>query len=210
MLLTIEDFATALLTRSPSIALLDWEERLALSSFVERLPIALQECQSDIILSTISAEQLNGDSFSQKLLEALEHPEAGKTCLLVTEIEPMTTIAAQRLNGYREHLASCKAVVITIRNNRRRDFIMHGPDLMGWVDPSLVGRVEELGPPFTIEDVEHSLNVFEKRYQLSSDEFHRQYLLGQVNHIAEAWFWEELLSIRQNLAEDEHDENLLV
>lgn len=206
MFLTIEDFATTLLTRSPAIALLDWEERLALTSFVERLPGALQACLEECILTTISAEQLDSHSFSQQLLTALENPEeARKTCLLVTAIEPMTTIVAQILNGYRERLASCKAVVITIRNNRRRDFIMHCPDLMDWVSPSLVGRVEDLGPlviPFTLEDVKHSLRVFEKRYQLSSDDFHHQYVLGQVNHIDEAWFWAELLRIHQDLAED--------
>jgi hypothetical protein len=205
MFLTIEDFATTLLTRSPAIALLDWEERQALTSFVERLPGALQACQSDILLATISAGQLNSHSFSQQLLNVFDHPEVGKTCLLVMEIEPMTSKAAEILNGYREHLATFKAVVITIRNNRRRDFIMHCPDLMDWVTPSLVGCVEDLGPPvipFTLEDVEHSLRVFEERYQLSSDEFHRQYVLGQVNHIAEAWFWAELLRIHQDLAED--------
>lgn len=210
MFLTTEDFATTLLTRSPAIALLDWEERLALTSFVERLPGALQTCQSDIILTTISAGQLDSHSFSQQLLIALSNPEASKTCVLVTAIEPMTTIAAQILNGYRERLASCKAMVIIIRNNWRRDFIMHGPDLVDWVDPSLMGRVEELGPPFTIEDVEHSLKVFEERYQLSSEEFYQQYVLGQVNHIAEAWFWVELLRIHQDLVEDEHNENQIL
>ncbi len=95
MLLTIEDFATALLTCSPAIVLLDWKEQLALASFVKRLPAALQECQSEVVPYGFAAGQLNSQSFSQKLLAALENQETSRTCLLVMGIESMTSIAAQ-------------------------------------------------------------------------------------------------------------------
>lgn len=50
MFLTIEYFVTDLLINSPTVAVFEWEEHPALTSFVERLSPALKEQEPAISL----------------------------------------------------------------------------------------------------------------------------------------------------------------
>lgn len=151
MFLDLDEFCGAVLSRHPSVALVTWTSQKALGSFVSRLGPALRKYHSDTVLSKLTCADLDSASFGEKLVGRLDRRNARKCCLLVYQIEPLAVAAAGILNGYRERLAAFRAVVLVIRENRRRDFLSACADLMDWVGTCVV-RAEEVGPPITLRE----------------------------------------------------------
>lgn len=151
MFLDLDEFCGALLSRHPSLAVVTWASQKALDSFVARLGPVLREYLPDTVLSKFACADLDSASFEEKLLARLRRKNTAKCCLLVYQIEPLTSAAANILNGYRERLASFRAVIVVIRDNRRRDFLTACPDLMDWVGTCVV-RAEDVGPPITLRE----------------------------------------------------------
>jgi len=147
----LDEFSRGLLSKEPSVALVTWVSEKALKSFVARLGPALRTKHPDTTLLKLACADLDSASFEKKLLARLRRKNIGKCCLLVYQIEPLARAAAGILNGYRERLASFRAVVLVIRDNRRRDFLIACPDLMDWVG-TCVARAEDLGPPIVLRE----------------------------------------------------------
>lgn len=196
MFLTLDDLVRTLLVRSPSLALIVWEERSALVSFLERLKPTIQAHNQDTIVSEIIGTSLNSQSFLETFLAALEKTDAHKTCLVLYEMEPLLSAAGRILNGYREKLASFRAVIIANRQNRQRDLLIECPDLMDWIGLT-ISHAEDLSPPFTLLEVNEAIKNLEKHYQMKSAKFVEKYLSG--DKVKDAWLWMELIYIRLEL-----------
>ena len=198
MFLELGDFARGLVSRRPSVALVTWASQTALDTFVARLGAGVRaECPGTILTRLCSAD-LDSASFQEQLVARLNRRDASKRCLLVYRIEPLASAAARILNGFRERLASLKAVVLAVRENRKRDFVMECPDLMDWVGPGVV-RAEDLGPPMTLRDVNAAIRHFERHFEITSRDFQEQWSQGQVDATDDHWLWNELLAIRAAL-----------
>lgn len=191
-------FSRDLLSKRPSVALVTWASQIALDSFVARLGSSLRAERAGTILSKLSGADLDSVSFPQELLKCLGRGQAGKRCLLVYRIEPLAPAAARILNGLRERLASLQAVIVAIRENRKRDLVTECPDLMDWVGTSVV-RAEDLGPPFTLRDVNAAIRRFEDRFGLPSKQFQAKWSQGRIDATDDHWMWNELLAIRAAL-----------
>ncbi len=149
MFLLIEEFCHVVLSKHPSLALVTWQSEKMLKSFARRLGPALREERPDTVLSKLACADLDSAAFEEKLLKRLSKKNAAECCLLIYQIEPLATAAGRILNGYRKRLASFRAVVVVIRDNRQRDLLIACPDLMDWVGTNVV-RAEDLGPPITL------------------------------------------------------------
>jgi len=126
------------------------------------------------------------------------------TCLVLYGLEPLVSSAAKILNGFRERLANAKCVIIAIRENRQRDFIIDCPDLMDWIGLQ-VARAEDLSVPFTASDVRKLLKEFEIRYGKSSEQFLKEMQAEKSGDPIDGWFWRELLHVEEDL-EKSHGE----
>lgn len=198
MFLELGDFARDLLSRSPSVALVTWASEAALRSFLARLGPSLRAECPGTVLTRLCSDDLDSASFQEQLLARLNRRDASKRCLLVYRVEPLASAAATILNGFRERLASLKAVVVAIRDNRKRDFVLECPDLMDWVGPSVV-RAEDLGPPMTLHEVNAAIREYEQRFGISSKELQTRWSQGQVEATDDYWLWNELLALRAAL-----------
>lgn len=198
MFLELRDFARDLFSRRPSVALVTWASRTALDTFVARLGAAVRaECPGTVLTRLCSAD-LDSVSFQEQLVVRLNRRDASKRCLLLYRVEPLASAAATILNGFRERLGSLKAVVIAIRENRKRDFVVACPDLMDWVGPTVV-RAEDLGPPMTPHEINAAIGEYERRFGISSKEFQTRWCQGQVEAGDDYWLWNELLALQAAL-----------
>jgi hypothetical protein len=171
-----------------------------LDSFVARLGRALRAERKGTILSKLAAKDMDSATFHEKLLRSLSRRDGSKRCLLIYGIEPLAPAAGRILNGFRERLTSLRAVIVTIRENRKRDFITECPDLVHWVGTRVV-RAEDLAPPFTLRDVNAAIRRMEQQFGMTSREFQRRWYQGQVDAADDHWVWNELLAIRADLSE---------
>ncbi len=151
MFLLIEEFCHVVLSKHPSLALVTWQSEKMLKSFVARLGPAVRKERSGTVFSKFACADLDSAAFEKKLRKRLSEKNAAECCLLIYQIEPLANAAGKILNGYREWLASFRAVIVVIRDNRQRDLLMACPDLMDWVGTNVV-RAEDLGPPITLPD----------------------------------------------------------
>src|SRR5260370_21919672 len=149
MFVNIVDFARNLLAKSPTVALITWKKRSALMGVVQRLGGALRRQRKDTTVLQLIGAELDSEAFSRKLLDSLTKKNSSRLCLFIHEIEPLATAASKILNGFRERFAAIRALVIFIREDRRRDLLLGCPDLIDCVGLN-VARAEELGLPFTI------------------------------------------------------------
>lgn len=195
MFLELAEFCRGLLSHHPSVAIVTWASQPALESFVARLGPALREEHSDTILSRLSAAELDSASFPERLLRCLERRDGSRRCLLVYRIEPLAPAAARILNGFRERLASQRAVVVVIRENRKRDFVTDSPDLMDWVGTS-AARAEDLGPAISLREIKASIKELERRHGMSSERFLKESTQGRLESSEDYWLWNELIAMR--------------
>ncbi|MFH1919683.1 MAG: hypothetical protein ABIP48_07370 [Planctomycetota bacterium] len=198
MFLELAEFCRGLLSHHPSVAMVTWASQPALDSFVARLRPALRGERTDTILSRRSAADLDSVTVHEQLLAGLDRRDGSKRCLLVYGIEPLAPAAARTLNGFRERLVSLRAVIVAIRENRKRDFVTDCPDLMDWVGTS-VARAEDLAPPMTLRDVNAAVRRFEERFGITSKEFLEEWSRGQMEATDDHWLWNDLLAVRAGL-----------
>lgn len=198
MFLDLDEFCRSLLLRRPSVALVTWEDPGALESFLKRLGPALRREAAAVTLSKLPCADLDGASFQQRIVKSLRRPSAAQRCLLIYRIEPLAVAAATVLNGFRERLASYAAVIVVIRENRRRDFVVACPDLMDWVGTS-VTRAEDLAPPLTLRDVNATIRRFEEQFGMSTRDFQDKWQRGEIQPSDDHWFWNTLIAIRDGM-----------
>jgi hypothetical protein len=146
----------------------------------------------------LSGEGLEGESFQRVLVEWLDKRNASRRCLVVYQIESLLSAAGAVLNGFRERLGRLRAVVVVIRENRHRDFVAACPDVMDWVGHN-VGRAEDLGPPFTLRDVNTAIRALEKRFRMTSAEFREKWIRGELEPSDDLSVWGQLLGLRTTL-----------
>ncbi len=194
----LEAFGRALMERSPSVALVTWRKLSALRSFIDHVGLVLRKHRADTLVSKIHVAKLDRQAFSEQILKTLKRRDAARICLLIYEIEPLASSVGRILNGYRERIASLRALVLCIRENRLRDLLLECPDLVDWIG-SMVGRAEDLGSPLTLPRVRKAIRSFERRHGLKSKEFVKQLKAGGGHDLADAWVWEELLAVKCEL-----------
>ena len=198
MFLDLDEFCRALLSRRPFVALVTWANPAALRSFVVRLGPALRAERSDTVMANLVGADLDSAGFQAKLTASMARRDAQKRCLLVYQIEPLVSAAGEILNGYRERLGRFRAVVVAIRENRKRDFLRVCPDLMDWVGTNVV-RVEDLAPALTVQKVNALIKEYEHRFAMTSDRFQEMWNRGEVESQGDQWFWNELIAIRSSI-----------
>ena len=150
------------------------------------------------IVSTIVGAELDSDSFRKELLSCMARSHLNRRCLLIHRIEPLASAAGRILNGSREKLGAYRVVVVVIRDNRKRDFLLECPDLMDWVG-TCVARAEDLAPALTLRRVRKMIRELEKQAGMNSHEFQEKWAQGHVEPTEEHWLWNELLNIRSSM-----------
>lgn len=203
MFFDLAEFCRSLLARRPALGLVTWTTQPAIKSLPARLRGGFHKASPGARVSHIDASQLDEASFEVKLITAFAGKSIAERCLLVYGIEPLTSAAARMLNGYRERLGSFLAVVIVIREDRRRDFILDCPDLMDWIGAN-EARAEALGPPLTLRDVDASILGLEKRFHMTTEEFCAKRDRGELGSSDDYWFWSELLAVRSSIVAARH------
>ncbi len=198
MFLDIEQFCRTLVSNQPSVAMVTWASHVARDSFLKRLGPTLRREQPGTILSKLDGADLDSASFEERISIALGRRDASKCALLIHGIEPLTTASAEILNGYRERLASFRATIVMIRENRRRDFVVACPDLMDWIG-TLVARAEDLAPPLTLREVNAAVKRIERQFGMSTKDFQTKWHGGEVERTEDHWFWNELIAIRDEM-----------
>lgn len=156
----------------------------------------------DTVLSKLCGVSLDSASFQEELLGVLARRGSSKRCLLVYEIEPLVSAAGRILNGFRERLGALRVVIVTIRENRRRDFLTVCPDLMDWIGTN-VARAEDLAPPLTLREIDAAIRRFETKFQMSTEQFRAKWAEGQVEPSDDAWLWNELVALREDVSRAE-------
>jgi hypothetical protein len=198
--LELAEFCREVLSRRPSVAVVTWATQPALDSFVARLGHALRKEREGTILSKLDAKDLDSASFQEQLLAALARRDGSNRCLLIYRIEPLAPAAGRILNGFRERQTSLRAVIVAVRENRKRDFITQCPDLVHWVGTRVV-RAEDLAPPLTLRDVNAAIRRMEQQFATTSKDFQAKWYRGEVEATDDHWLWNELLAIRASFRE---------
>jgi hypothetical protein len=143
MILTVADFADRLLETPNVFGIVTFSTESSCSNFLTRFSGALVGRQNATI-STVSAEGMSHTELASTVVEAIAKTDPKVTILILTGIEPMLPQGAIVLNGLREKLAVCMAVLIVLRRDRLRDFQVHAPDLMSLVGTFFL-RAEAVG-----------------------------------------------------------------
>ena len=198
MFLDLEQFCRTVVSSQPSVAMVTWTSRLAADSFVARLGPTLRDVWPGTVLSKLEGTDLDSTSFEEKMARSLGRRDTGKRVFLIYRIEPFASAAAKILNGYRERLTCLRVVILVIRENRRRDFVLACPDLMDWVG-TLVARAEDLAPALTLRQVNTSIKRLERQFGMSTKDFQAKWRAGEIKRSDEHWFWNELIAIRDRM-----------
>jgi hypothetical protein len=157
MFISSNEFVEAVLETNLRISVVTWESRDSLEWFCAELKERFEASADRIELSVLDAENLDSRGFEEAICAVLDSDSASSTCLTIKNIEPLTSLAVEIMNGLRERLINLRALIILIRANRKRDLLLSCPDLMDWVGPNLF-RAEDLGPPVPDEVVESLWN----------------------------------------------------
>lgn len=194
----ISAFARSLLSRTHSVALISWENHRALAAFIHALGPAIREQKKDTVITQTACGNLDSETFAMTLISSFRKRDASRRLLLLYEIEPLVGAVGRVLNGFRERLSLFRAVIVAVREDRRRDLLIECPDLIDWIGLS-VARAEDFGPAFTLRDIRASVKEFEQRYGISSKAFMEQWDTGHADTIGESWLWKELIAIQREL-----------
>jgi hypothetical protein len=201
----IDSFTRILLSRTPSVGLVSWENVQALDGFVNHFGTALRANHNDSILTQLCGTDLDGKAFLEKLIQVIDRKNAARTCLLIYRIEELLGGAACVLNGNRERLGALRACVLAVRRDRIRDLSVAAPDLLDWIGLT-IARAEDVGPPLTLRMVKASIKAYEDHYGIKSPEFLERWRRRDVANIADAWLWKESLRIKEELKKGESEE----
>ena len=199
MFLDVGEFCRAVVSTHPSVARVTWVSPDALRWFLSSLGRALREAVAGVTLVRLSGANLDSDGFQARLFQLINRKCRTQRCLLVHEIESLAPAAAAALNGNRERLAVFCAVIVVIRENHYRDFVIACPDLMDWVG-TRVARAEDFRPPLTLARVTSAIKDLEKRSGMSSKQFRQKWASGELASTDDFWFWNELLALRARLS----------
>ncbi len=195
---TFREFCRAAVDSHPSVALVTWVNPDALRWFLSSVRRELGKLDPPVGLLRLSGTNLDSSGFQARLFKFMNRKNVGQRCLLVHEIETLAPAAAAALNENREGLAVFRAVIVVIRENHYRDFMMACPDLMDWVGTK-VARAEDFQPPLTLARVKSAIRNLEKRSGMPTKEFQEKWASGQLPSNDDSWFWNELVAIRERL-----------
>lgn len=204
MYLDLHEFAKTLLSQAPAVALITWQTQVARNSFSGRLSKALKAADADAILTPIDASGSDSASLDETMAGTLGKRDGPRRCVLLSGIEPLASAAGRVLNGYRERFAEVRALVVLLRADAKRDFMLECPDLMDWVG-TRVARAEDLLPPLTKREIGEALRAMEKKRGMTSADFTKKWRAGEVPPSDESWFWAELIAVRDSLKGSPHD-----
>jgi len=200
--LDVGEFCRAVVSTHPSVARVTWASPDALRWFLSSVGRVLRDLDPPVSLLRLPGTNLDGDGFQARLFQLINRKYRTQHCLLVHEIETLAPAAAAALNGSRERLAVFRAMIVVIRENHYRDFVMACPDLMDWVG-TRVARAEDFQPPLTLARVRSAIKDLEKRSGMSSKAFREKWASGELASTDEFWFWNELLALRARLGKGE-------
>ncbi len=200
MFVDIDEFARDLASASPAAALVTWQTEHALAAFLSSLSLAIRKAAPGTQVKSLPGIDLDSDSFRRELIQMVQRRDAGRTCLVVHDIEELVSAAGAILNGSRELFVRLRAIIIAIRENRVRDLAIACPDLMDWIGVS-IARADDLSPPLRRIDIERRLRRIEKKYNTSSDKFVENRSRIEAASRGDAWLWSELLAIRSTLSQ---------
>ncbi len=143
MILTVTELRDRLLETPNAFGIVTYSTESSRNTFLTRFSNALVGCKSAGI-STISGEGLSHTELPSVVVEEIAKTDPKVTILVLTGIESMLPQGAIVLNGLREKLVDCRAVLILLRKDRLRDFQLHAPDLMSLVGTFFL-RAEAIG-----------------------------------------------------------------
>jgi hypothetical protein len=192
-----DEFTRALLGTSPSTALLTWESPVALKSAVALVAQSLQKRRRNTVVTGIDCARLDSPQLFGRLLKLFSGKEISRTCIVVYGIEPFTSAAARVLNGLRERFASPRALIVAVREDRMRDFMLECPDLMDWIGLT-VCRAEDLQNYFSNGDIRKALKRLSQKHKITSAQFLKLWREGKAGTVSDAWLWHELLQLKQS------------
>lgn len=198
MFLDVREFCRAAVDPHPSVALVTWVNPEPLRWFLSSLRRALRELDTPVSVLSLPGTNLDSNGFQARLFRLMNRRNVRQRCLLVHEIESLAPGAAAALNGNRERLAAFRAVIVIIRENHYRDFILACPDLMDWVGTK-VARAEDFQPPLTLARINSAIKDLEKRSKMRTEEFREKWGRGDLPSSDDYWFWNELLALRARL-----------
>jgi hypothetical protein len=198
MFLELVDFCSSVLARVPSVAMVSWQRHEALSSFIHRFEQTLLSIDPNLLVRSINCKDMGAIEFAHAFVVAIEHPDASRICFVFYGVEALAIAAGRILNGFRERITHARAVVVVIREDRKRDFMLQAPDLMDWIG-TMVTRAEDMEKPFTNEEINTIISRFEQRYELSTKAFRKKWDLGKAIDIPDAWLWRELILMKEEL-----------
>ena len=199
MFLDVGEFYRAVVSTHPSVARVTWTNADALRRFLSSLGRTLRELDPPVSLLRLPGTNLDSDGFQARLFQLINRKYRTQRCLLVHEIESLAPAAGAALNGNREGLAVFRAVIVVIRENHYRDFVIACPDLMDWVGTK-VARAEDFQPPVTLARVSSAIKDLEKKSGMTSKEFQEKWASGELQSSDDFWFWSELLALRTRLS----------
>jgi hypothetical protein len=201
--LDLGEFCRAVVSTPRWVACVTWSNPDALRWFLSSLRRTLGKMDPPVSLLKLSGANLDSKGFQAQLFRLVQREYQTPPCLLVHEIETLAPSAAAALNGSREGLAVFQGVVVAIRENHYREFIMACPDLMDWVGPN-VARAEDFQPPLTLARVRSAIRDLEKRSGMTSREFGEKWASGDLRSSDDFWFWNELIALRERLHKGEN------
>jgi hypothetical protein len=195
---SIDDFVSLLSVRPSSFALVSWEHRPAMLALLTNLKRTLRRTDRSLRVALLNGENLNSEQFAGAVHECLQQQSAGATVLVLYDLESLLDAAGRVLNGFRESLRRFRAVVLVVRENRRRDLLAACPDFMDWFGVTAY-RAEALSRPFTSSDLRRAIEAFEKKHGMTSKDFARKWEDGHVTNIDDGWMWSELLALQRDM-----------
>lgn len=204
MYVDLREFAESVLLRSPSVALVTWQTPVASESFSRRLNKALKTADGNAVLTKVDASTFDSAAFDEAVRRTLAKRDAARRCVLLSGMEPLASSAGRILNGYRERFSEFRALIVLLRANGKRDFMLECPDLMDWVG-TRVARAEDLLPPLAKRDIRTALRTLEKKRGMTSADFLEKWRAGELPTSDELSYWAELIAIRDSLIKSAHD-----
>jgi hypothetical protein len=202
--LEYRDFVRSLVLVRPAIGMVCWREDADLVQTIAGLSAAVKEAANDAVLRTVHAEGQNGDWVRAQLMEQIQADDVDRKWLFISRIEEVLPTAARVLNGAREQLGRLRAVVVFVRENRRREFQQACPDLMDWVGLRIC-LAYQLSPRRGLKDLDESLSRLESQYGFQSHSFVKDPTVVLSKSPHDAWLWKELLALRSELSSSEAD-----